>query len=134
MGRKIGGITLRELLGMGLLTGLLLAGLLSAWYLSRQHTAMSSAMEECTWLALSGQWENGKEKAEAVRQTWEKSWIIFAAFSDHGPMEEIDALFRELAVYGAAGERTDFARTCAVLTDKLEAMASSARFSWWNVL
>lgn len=134
MDRKIGGITLRELLGVAILALLLVAGLLSAWYLSRQITSMASTVEDGSWLALSGQWENAKELAGSVRQDWEKGWRFRAAFTDHTYLEEIDGLFRDLTVYSAAGERTDFARTCALLAERLEAIAASARLSWWNVL
>lgn len=134
MDRKIGGITVRELLGMGLLALLLMSGLLSAWYLSRQPDEMASAMEDSTWLVLSGQWENAKELAVSVRQDWEKNWRFRAAFADHTHLDEINGLFREMTIYGAAGEQTEFARICALLSEKLEALASSARLSWWNVL
>ena len=134
MDRKIRGMTARELMGLGILAALLIAGLLSAWNQNRQHRAMANVMEDSTWLALSGQWENAKESASAARQNWEKGWRFRAAFADHGPIEEIDSLFRELTVYSAAGERTEFSRTCTLLAEKLEAMASSARLSWWNVL
>lgn len=134
MDRKIGGMTVRELLGMGLLAVLLLSGILSAWFLSRQPEEMASAMEDGVWFALSGQWENAKNLAASVRQDWEKGWRFRAVFADHTHLEEIDALFRELTVYEAAGEQTDFARICALLSEKLKAMASSARLSWWNVL
>lgn len=134
MDRKIRGITLRELLGVAILALLLVAGLLSAWYLNRQITSMASTVEDSSWLALSGQWENAKELIGASRQDWEKGWRFRAAFADHTYLEEIDGLFRELTVYSAAGERTEFARVCALLAERLEAIASSARLSWWNVL
>lgn len=128
------GVNLRELFGAVILVLLLLAGMLSAWYMDRQHRAMAEAMEESSWMALSGQWANAGEKAMSVRRDWEKGWRIRAALADHAPMEEIDSLFRELTVYEAAGERTDFAQVCAVLAEKLKSIASSGGFSWWNVL
>ena len=134
MDRKIGGITLRELLGVAILALLLVVGLLSAWYLNRQLTSMATTAEDSSWLALSGQWENAKELIGSSRQDWEKEWRFRAVFADHTYLEEIDGLFQELTVYSAAGERTEFARTCALLAERLEAIASSARLSWWNVL
>lgn len=128
------GITGRELAGPAILALLLLMGVLFAWYLNRQHTVMAEAMEDSSWMALSGQWENAGELAMSVRRDWEKGWRLRAVMTDHSPMEEIDTLFRELTVYEAAGERTDFARTCAVLAEKLRSIASSGGFSWWNVL
>ena len=134
MDRKIGGVTLRELLGVGILAALLILGFLCSWYLSRQPDEMSSAMDDACWLALSGQWKNARDLSASTRQSWEKGWRFRAAFADHTYLEEIDGLFQELTVYAAAGEQTDFARTCALLAEKLKALASSACFSWWNVL
>lgn len=131
---KIGGLTLRELTGLGLLVGLLLAGLLLDWYLGGQHRALSQQLEDCAWLALSGQWENARQTAEAVRTGWKTEWKLRAAFGDHTPMEEIDALFGELAVCGAAGERTEFARICTALASRMEAMGNAQQLCWWNVL
>lgn len=124
----------RELAGPAILALLLLAGILSSWYLNRQHTAMAEAMEDSSWMALSDQWENAGELAMSVRRDWEKGWRLRAVMTDHSPMEEIDTLFWELTVYEAAGERTDFARICAILGEKLKSIASSGGFSWWNVL
>ena len=134
MDRKIRGITLRELLGVAILALLLVAGLLSAWYLNRQMESMASTAEDSSWLALSGQWENAREQIGVARQDWEKGWRFRAAFADHTYLEEIDGLFQELTVYSAAGERTEFARICVLLAERLEAIAFSARLSWWNVL
>ena len=134
MDRKIGGLTLRELTGIALLVLLLLAGLLSCWYMTREHSRTARELEDCAWLALSGQWQQARKDADTARTRWEKSWQLQAAFSDHRPMEQINSLFSELEIYGAAGERTDFARSCAALSRQLEDLANSHRLSWWNIL
>lgn len=134
MDRKIGKLTLRELTGFVLLALLLTAGLLSAWLLDRQQQEIGKTLEDSLWLALSGQWENARNTADSAREIWEDRWQLWAVFADHSPMEEIDSLFSELTVYGAAGERTDFARTCAILARKMEAMGAAHRLRWWNVL
>lgn len=134
MDRKIGSITTRELLGFGLLLALLLVGLLCSWYLPRQSGQIGEALEDSAWMALSGQWENARKTAAAAREGWERKWKIWAAFGDHTPMEEVDALFAELTIYAAAEEQTDFAHTCAALSRRVEAMGNAHRFSWWNIL
>lgn len=134
MDRKNGILTLREVTALSLLLVLLLGGLLLGWYLGQQHRELSRQLEDSAWLALSGQMENARKMAQEAKTVWEKEWKLRAAFGDHTPMEEIDDLFAELTIYGAAGDRTEFASTCAALASRVEAMGNAHRLSWWNVL
>lgn len=134
MDRKVGVLTMREMTAFLLLTVLFLGGLLSSWYMGRLHTDISRELEDSAWLALSGQWENAREKAGGSREAWEKNRHLRAALGNHTPMEEIDDLFTELTIYGAAGERTEFARTCAAIASRVAAMGNAQRLNWWNVL
>lgn len=133
MDRQIGGMTLRELTGLGLLVILLLGGLLSSWDMSRRHGEIARTLEACTWQALSGQWENARNTAETAEQAWQQGRGRRAAVSDHTPLEEIDSLFAELGAYAAAGDRTGFARTCAALSRHMDALGDAHRVSWQNI-
>lgn len=134
MDRKNGFRIIRELSGFLLLLVLLLAGLLASWHLGRQHTAIALTLEDSTWLALSGQWENARKTVDGARTDWEKNRNIRAALMDHKPIEEINGLFRELKVCGAAGERAEFARICGALSEKIGALADGIQLHWWNLL
>lgn len=134
MDRKNGKLNFRELAGFVLLTALLLTGLLLAWYTGRQNTAVCRLLDDSAWLALSGQWEKARDTASIARERWQTHRNLRAAFLHQAPMEQIDVLFGQLMVYAAAGERTDFAQTCAALARQMEAMASSGQLRWWNVL
>ena len=134
MDRKIAGLTLRELTAFGLLLVLLLSGLLSSWYMDRKHRTISRELEQSSWMALSGQWSDARERARVATTDWEKNRQLRAALADHTPMEEIDDLFEELNIYAAAGERTEFARCCAALSVRIRAVAEAHRLTWWNVL
>ena len=134
MDRKIGALTLREVTGIGLLLVLLTGGLLSGWYMGRQHEDISKKLEDSAWLALSGQMSNARKEADAARAQWEKGRPLRAVLGDHTPMEEIDDLFAELKIYGAAGEKTEFARTCSALSSRVQAMGEAHALHWWNVL
>lgn len=127
-------MNLRELLGFVLLTALLLAGLLSAWYLDRQQGAVSGLLEESAWQALSGQWEKARTGAEEARSHWEQRRRVWAVFADHTPMEEIDTQFARLLIHAAAREKGEFAAGCAALARQLEAMGNAHRLSWQNIL
>ncbi len=134
MDRKMAGITLRDAMGIALLVALLLAGLLVSWFVSRQQEALSQTLSDSSWLALSGQLENARKKADAARKEWEQNWKWLASVADHGPMEEIDALFEDLTVYGASGDQAEFARTCGQLARKMTALGDTQCLTWWNVL
>ena len=134
MDRKIGGLTLREATGIGLLLILLLGGLLSGWLMGHQHRQIAGQLEDSAWLALSGQLSNARETAEQAYQQWQKGWPLRAVLGDHTPMEEIDDLFARLRIDGAAGDGTEFARTCSTLSCRMEAMGRAHRLSWWNIL
>lgn len=134
MDRKIGGLTLRELTGFVLLVVLLLAGLLTAWEMGRQHRQMARLLEDSSWLALSGQWENARETAQEAKRLWQRRRSLRSALADHTPLEEIDGLFAQLAISAAADDRTEFARTGAALARKLEALGEAQRLRWWNIL
>ena len=134
MDRKIAGLTLRELTAFALLLALLLLGLLSSWYMDRQHRMISGELEQSGWMALSGQWSDARETARQATADWEKDRQLRAALADHTPMEEIDQLFEELTIYAAAGERTEFARCCAALSARVQAVGEAHRLTWWNVL
>jgi hypothetical protein len=127
-------VTFRELAGFILLTALLAAGLLSSRGLNRQHTAMASSLDHSSTLALSGQWSQARNTADAARQAWKENWQIRAVLSNHGPMEEIDDLFARMRISAAAGERADFARDCAALAGRIRAVGNAQRLSWQNVL
>ena len=128
------GMKLRDLTGVILLLVLLLAGLLSAWYAGRQHTALSRQLEESSWLALSGQWQQARETSETARQRWQQHWKLWTALGDHSPMADIDVLFSRLSVYAAGGEREEFAAVSKELAQRLLALADAHTLHWWNVL
>ena len=134
MDRKIGVLTLREVTAIGLLLVLLLLGLLSGWYLERQHRQLSRQLEDSAWLALSGQLSNARQEVQTAQAKWEKGRSLLAVLGDHTPMEDIDDLFAELQICGAAGEGTEFARICSALSCRMEAMGNACKLSWWNIL
>ena len=134
MDRKIGALTLREVTAIALLLVLLLGGLLSGWYLERQHRDLARQLEDSAWLALSGQMSNARQEAQAAQTQWKKGRSLQAVLGDHTPMEDIDDLFAELQICGAAGEKTEFARICSILASRIEAMENACKLSWWNIL
>lgn len=134
MDRKRASLKAGEVAGPLLLILLLLLGLLLSWYMGRQQDRIARALEDSAWLALSGQWEDARETAARAKADWEQRWHRWAALGDHSPMEEIDALFAQLTIYGAAGERTEFSQLCSALSCRIKAVGNAHRLRWWNIL
>ena len=68
------------------------------------------------------------EAAEERYQRWRQ---LTAAFADHGPMEEMDALFARAEVCGDEQERRAL---CAELAQRAKAMSNAHSPTWWNLL
>lgn len=68
------------------------------------------------------------EKAEQRYGRWRQ---LTAAFADHGPMEEMDALFARAEICGDEQERKAL---CAELAQRAKAMSNAHSPTWWNLL
>ena len=120
--------------GLGLLVFLLLGGLLATLYMGRTHREISRELEQAAAHALAGYWEEALEEARDAREDWEEGWHFSAAFADHEPMEEIDALFSQLEAYRATRDSVAFAAVCRQLARQVEAMGDAHSLNWWNLL
>lgn len=84
--------------------------------------------------ARSGHWEAAKQYADAAAGRWQESWHLTAAFADHGPMEDIDALMAQLPSYLHQQDETEFTALCAELIRRINAMVDAHTLKWWNLL
>ena len=124
----------RELLGIGLLAGLLALTILASFWMCRRHEDMARQLDTAAAFAQAGEWEQALLSADSARQRWEKGWHLAGLLADHTPMEEIDSQFAHLAVWGDARKDTEFAAAGAALARQLMAMADAHRLTWWNLL
>lgn len=123
----------RSWFGLGLLMLLLAVSLLSSWAMLAIHQPISRDLEQAGEVTLLGQFPEGRALAVRARAGWEK-WAHFrACFSDHTPVEEIDAAFAELFSYGAAGEDAAFAAACSQLAQQVKAVGEAHGIYWWNL-
>ena len=67
------------------------------------------------------------EKAEERYGRWRD---LTAAFADHGPMEEMDALFARAEICEDEQERKAL---CAELAQRAKAMSNAHSPTWWNL-
>ena len=124
----------RGWIGAGLLAGLLILGLLVTWFMGRTHTGISEELELSARFAIAGNWEEAEELAEEAYEDWQDSWHFSAAFADHEPMEEIDALFAQLLPYLLNQDAVSFSTVCRELARQVEAIGDAHNLNWWNLL
>jgi hypothetical protein len=98
------------------------------------HLPTGELLRQAAEKALADDLDGAIPLGTAAKKRWEQRWFFTAAIADHGPMDEVDALFAEMEIYAATGEAPHFAACCRELSQRLEAMADAHRFSWWNVL
>ena len=121
-------------LGIGILAVLLALGCLTAFGVSRLCTPAAEALEQASDAVQTGQWEDALDLAARARRRWERYRELNAAVTNHEPMEEVDALFASLEVYGRRRDILGFADCCARLSSLIRAIAESQSAHWWNVL
>ena len=121
-------------LGIAILVGFLAMGLWISHWMDQAHLPGAQLLQQAAEVTLQGDLEEGIRLAKQAETIWQQSRAGTAAVADHGPMEEIDNLFRELWVYAAAEETPHFAATGAELAQRLLAMADAHRLSWQSLL
>ena len=124
----------RGWIGAGLLLVMLAGGLLVTWRMDKCHTAISQSLDAAADSALAGDWDSAGTLAQRAKRDWETGWNFSAAFADHEPMEDIDALFSQLGVYGSSRDAVSFAAVCTQLARQVEAMGDAHGLTWWNLL
>lgn len=120
-------------LGVGLLTVMLLSGILVPELLETCHEAIVQDLDQAAELAMSEQWDSVRRLSDRAEENWEKKRPVTASFTDHEPLDEIDGLFAQLEVYAEAEESVAFSSTCVYLSSQLDALGDYHKFSFWNL-
>lgn len=120
--------------GVGLLTVILVLGILLSGVMERSNKECSALLYRAAESVLTEDWENAGSLLSASREKWQKNWAVTASLADHQPMDEIDALFAELEIYRACQDAANFGGSSAHLASLLEAMSHSHKFTLWNFL
>ena len=100
----------------------------------RAYAPVIDLLDKATETALTGQFEDAIANANTARSLWEKHRNKTATVADHTPMEEIDVLFTEVAVYAKAEDTLHFAACCAQLSSMVQNMADAHAINLWNLL
>lgn len=121
-------------IGIGLLIVLLLGEIGIAGTMEQIHDPGAVDLRRAGELVLEADWPQAEALARCAEERWKNAWHFTASVSDHEPMDEIDALFAQLAVHAQAQDAPSYAAVCGELSARLNAMSQAQTFSWWNLL
>lgn len=121
-------------LGIGLMAVLLAAGIWVGSFMDRTTAQISGALESAANTALSGDLQGATALSADAQHRWDNAWHRVAAMADHAPMDEIDSLFAQLAIYADTGTPEEFAGYCRRISRLVLAVGEAHCFSWWNLL
>ena len=121
-------------IGIGILVILLAMGIGLLWGSGIFFEELSREVEQAGELALSGNWEEAGKKASQSRERWEHWRKFWSSFTDHEPVEQMQALFSQLELYKKQKLEVDFAAVCRNLAHTAEAIDESHSLRWWSVL
>lgn len=119
---------------LGLLIALLVAGFWVTSYMEEAHAPIAEAISQAGESSRTGNWDEARELLTLARETWEAKRKAIALFADHDPMEEVDAIFAQLAVAAQWKDSLGFSTLCAYLSEALKAMGEAHGPTWWNIL
>ena len=124
----------RGWLGAGLLALFLALGAVTMELMDRAHLPTGDLLEQAAESALAGDFTQGVNLGMEAKNRWKRQWQATATVADHAPMDEIDGLFAQLAVYHRAAQPGDFAACCTRLSMLVAAMSEAHSLTWWNLL
>ena len=124
----------RSWLGFGLLILLLGAGILGTWAMDEVHAPVCGDLDAASRAALSGNWPKAAYHTALARQGWEKWALLRSGMTGHDPVEEVEALFAVLEVYGTGREKLAFGALAREIAEKIEAIGDAHSLVWKNFL
>lgn len=120
--------------GVGLLVLFLALGVWVACTMDDVHQNIAQTLDQASAQTVSGNLDAGQALVRQARSDWEAHWNRTASVADHAPMDEIDALFAQLEVYGQTGQAGNFAAYCAHLAKLVAAVGEAHSLTWWNLM
>lgn len=123
----------RSWFGFFLLLALLAGSILATWIMVRLHEPVEADLVSASDFALEEDWIRANHFFREAEARWTKWEHLRSCFADHTPVEEIDAAFALLQVYGSAREELAFAGGCRELAKQVAAIGEAHEPVWWNL-
>lgn len=121
-------------IGIGLLTAMLLSGILTPIILERCHTPAVQDLNRAAELVINENWDTADSFYRRAEKQWKKTRPVTAVFTEHEPMDEIDALFAQLKIYSRSRDKVAYGSTCVYLSSQLDALGDYHDLNFWNLL
>lgn len=121
-------------IGIGLLAGILAAGLLIPEYLEFAHGPILDDLDRAAELAMEEQWDRAVYLTERAEEKWQKKRPVTASLTDHEPMDDIDGMFAQLKIYARTRDAAAFSGTCVYLRSQLNVLGDYHELNLWNLL
>ena len=102
--------------------------------LGNRFSQMSRDLDLAAAAATMDNWEQALLHSQTAADTWQTYRKTAASFTDHEPLEQIDALFDELQIHYREGARAQYAAVCVHLSRLAEAVEESLSLTWWSLL
>ena len=118
-------------LGAGVLALLLAAGLASGAWMKHFHGELENMALSGWEAARNGDRAGAAEHFRMLRSRWEKGRTLTAVLTDHGALEEVDALLEQLVVSESGQFLEEKGLQVAAI---LRTLAGSQRLSLENLL
>ena len=118
--------------GCGLLSLLLIFSLVISGITQRRQRPLWEALEEAQTLAEQDP-RHANRLLEETKSRWDRYAGGMAAISDHEPMDQVEEVFAEAALFGKAGDTTHFSTACARLAQLLRALSEDHRLTLRNL-
>ena len=119
-------------IGIGLLTVILVVGILVPEIMDACHEPVAEDLEQAAEFALADRWGEAVNLFHRAEEKWEEKKPVTASFAEHEPMDDIDGMFAQLEVYAAAGDAVSFSGTCVCLARYLDAIGDYHDLKLWN--
>ena len=121
-------------IGLFLLAALLGLGIFTTGAMDSAHTELARQLEQAGKAAGEENWPLAEDLLRRANATWEQRRGAIATLSSHGPMEEIDSLFSQLALYLKERERLGFLVCCDSLRSRVLALGQTHAVNWHSLL
>ena len=124
----------RSWMGFILLILLLLASIWSARVMVRIHEPIEGKLRQAAQFSTEGNWAQAAACFREAEEAWALWERVRGCFSDHNPVEKIDADFELLKVCCATREPISFSGGCLQLARQVAAVGEAHEPIWWNLL
>lgn len=124
----------RSWIGFFLLIILLALGILGTWAMEQVHDPIARDLQLAAEGCLKNNWSKAAFHTAKAKNEWEKWQLLRACLTDHDPMEQIDALFCALDVYGRGRETIAFSALAREMAVKIQAIGDAHGLVWNNIL